>query len=214
MIDTEEYQIMFNDIGAKDTVVAFSGIALQFLGIPQAEFVQTLRNMGESFNTCFVVDKTLTWYGKPYENLRKFLETLSGENILFMGNSMGGVASIMFSGVMPYHANALAFSPQYEPNGRQWPHDHRWDRMVNEYTPISVTHGAVRRATGIVLSGADDPYDPLHAQLIVDNTDMIHYAVPNAAHNVPQAIRDRGLLSEVVRLALYNQHDQIEGILQ
>ncbi|MEW6038709.1 MAG: YqiA/YcfP family alpha/beta fold hydrolase [Pseudomonadota bacterium] len=110
------------------------------MGIPPFEFYQSSRILNES--RVFFRDLSQTWYhaGLPgissnipetARYIERIIDKSSAEDIVFVGNSMGGYAAILFSTLIG-HGRAVSFAPQtfISPSKRRAMGDGRWRSKV------------------------------------------------------------------------------------
>jgi hypothetical protein len=110
------------------------------LGIPPFEFYKSSRILNES--RVFFRDLSQTWYhaGLPgissnipgtVRYIERIIDKSSAEEIVFIGNSMGGYAAILFSTLIG-RGRAISFSPQtfISPSKRRASGDGRWRSKV------------------------------------------------------------------------------------
>lgn len=121
---------------ATTMVITFGGIN-QGIGIPVFEFQNILKNY--NCHQVFIKDSSQAWYQngiQGYEDIEslklKLKEIIKGyKRVVFIGNSMGGYAAIMF-GVSLNIDRVIAFSPQtFIDKFRRWHYkDKRWSEQI------------------------------------------------------------------------------------
>lgn len=119
-------------------VITFGGIR-QGVGMPVFEFQNILKKY--NCHQVFIRDSKQAWYQngvmgyESIEILKAKLETITNgyPNVIFIGNSMGGFAAIMF-GVLLNITKVIAFSPQtFIDRLRRWRYgDKRWSTQIKE----------------------------------------------------------------------------------
>ena len=117
-MEKDEYKILNNN---KNIIVCFGGMGLQFGQIPPFEFLTYLSS--NYTNTCdlyFFIDRNQCWYHKGIHNITNNIdETVNYlkniiknyNKIIFMGNSLGGYAAILF-GSLCNVSFVISFIPQ------------------------------------------------------------------------------------------------------
>jgi hypothetical protein len=92
-------------------VVVFNGLYLGNEG--WYDFKNTLKRI--NVKQLFIKDYSKSWFLRPFEYCHQFLKKLqeehAGYKIYFMGNSIGGYASILFGSLLDIH-KAISFCPQ------------------------------------------------------------------------------------------------------
>lgn len=204
-------------------LVAFGGRAAG-LGMPPFEFFKLLQ--GVPTRRMFVRDLKQAWYqlGLPgiandppgiAAFLAPHVRAPGVKRTVFIGNSMGGLAAILFGAWLEVDT-VLAFSPQtfVDPARRLWHRDFRWMRNL---LPLHVRHG-VRgpyydvkqflqtmpgQRTRIQLH-FDDTHrlDRLHCQRLQNFPQVALHAWPAGGHQLIKQLRDSGALSELLSAAV------------
>jgi hypothetical protein len=121
-------------------VVAFGGIA-GGLGTPPFEFFRILSRIG--VKKAFVRDHHQAWYHRGVKGVGRDIDAVSrhlrelcaGRRAIFVGNSAGGYAALLFGAAIG--AEVHAFSPQtFISHGLRKEHgDRRWQAEIGAFTP-------------------------------------------------------------------------------
>ena len=102
-MNNSSYKIQ--NIDSDTLIISFSGLAKQFGGIPQFEFLNFLNKHFTDINKHFYIDNYQVSYHKGINglstNIDETIEYLKNEiknykNVIFLGNSAGGYAAILF----------------------------------------------------------------------------------------------------------------------
>ncbi len=115
--------IAWEDRGSDITVIAFTGMAIRYGGIPQFEFKKILSQEGDRYNHIFVRDVRRSVYfrspqggnnGLQYyqELIQDAISHLPPSFNVAIGISSGGQASFLFCNRLPIH-HILAFNPSF-----------------------------------------------------------------------------------------------------
>ncbi len=119
--------------GYENLYVCFSGFFPDEKGIPVFEFKNMMSKSGSS--CLFIKDVFKCWYqlgidglGTSLQDTIDFLEGFIKpyKNTVFVGNSMGGYAAILF-GLLIEPTNVVAISPQSYLKNDDVLNDHRWE---------------------------------------------------------------------------------------
>jgi esterase/lipase len=117
--DIESELSITND--SKNLIVSFGGMALKMSDQHPFEFLRFLSNtFNNKVDLMFYVDKNMCWYHKGISGITKNIEQTSEylqekikdyENVIFLGVSSGGYASILFSSLCNVK-HSISFIPQ------------------------------------------------------------------------------------------------------
>jgi hypothetical protein len=113
--------IVWEDRGSDITVIAFTGLAIRYGGLPQFEFKKILAQEGDRYNHIFVRDVRRSVYfrssqggnnGLQYyqERIQEAISHLPPSFNVAIGISSGGQAPFLFCNRLPIH-QILAFNP-------------------------------------------------------------------------------------------------------
>lgn len=110
--------------GNKNLIICFGGCALQFGGILPFEFLNYLsKNYKNDCDLIFFIDKKQCYYHQGISNITNNIEetteylniiinNYSYKNVIFMGTSAGGYASILFGSLCKNVNYVISFIPQ------------------------------------------------------------------------------------------------------
>jgi hypothetical protein len=119
LLEQDGLRINFEPGSTRKAVVSFTGLQLRpGLGIGQkGEFWQTRMHEDKLHPIFYLHDKKNSWYEA---NHRLVVSNLPGllkpfDDVVAIGNSMGGFAAIRFSGFLTKCRQVVAFSPQFIP---------------------------------------------------------------------------------------------------
>jgi pimeloyl-ACP methyl ester carboxylesterase len=202
---------VFEDI--KDSprlYIMFGGIA-HALAMPPFEFFRTAQLLDHS--KIFIRDFAQAWYqrGLPgiavdaygiRDYLARRVREIAPREVVFVGNSMGGFAALLFSGMIG--GMAIAFAPQtfISPQLRTLHNDRRWRKE------IAITHASnsgrdiydvkpwSRNANMFV--SMDQPLDIIHAEYLQDCPNVRIHRFPKGGHSTVVHCRDQGLLPSIL----------------
>ncbi len=187
-------------------IFVFVGRAMKF-GIDTTEFQKTLNNIGYE-KIVFFRDITKSWYnnGDSYEsiqkNITKVLENNFSDNVIFMGSSMGGFGSILFSSIYDRCNSVIAFSPQIQIDPklvRGWDDRYTKDlKHVEKFLYPRVDH-LIKDTIDYQIVIGDQKEDKEQAKLISHHPNVKLTKVHGADHNVPKTLKVRGILDTFLK---------------
>lgn len=204
--------------GSKRLILAFGGIK-GALGMPTFEFYQSANLLQDS--KIFFRDLSQNWYhaGLPgisrdidetCDYIRSRIDALQPEEILFIGNSMGGYAAILFSTLLNT-GKVVSFSPQtfISPVKRLKAGDRRWGlRVFNTYVKslfrpryfdlYPLLAGAPRDNSITIHCSSLDTRDLAHARQLSGFPNVEIRIHDIGGHRLVKHLRDNGTLKEIL----------------
>src|SRR5690606_13457642 len=219
LINLKFDNLSIEDNNSKKLLITFGGIR-QGMGMPVYEFYNSLKDLNS--DKVYVKDINQAWYHKGINKEVKNIETLkqvlheiikrkSYDNVVFIGNSMGGYAAILF-GVLLHVDSVIAFSPQTFINkvNRLWYKDERW---TDEISKIYINNNYQKKFYNLktlikrnksltqidIFYSTNDKLDRIHSERLKNNKqiDLHPYKIGN--HNLIKVLRDEGTLVEIIR---------------
>lgn len=204
--------------GATRLYFLFGGISAG-LGMPPFEFYNSSRIVNE--HKVFLRDFSQCWYqnGLPgigrdiygiSEYLKKKIDQLNPEEVVFVGNSMGGYAAILFAALVGV-GRAIAFSPQtfISPGRRVQFSDRRWPWQVTKTYLFSAFKRHVWNLYPWLLKkrnlpcvdifvSNNDRHDYNHAQLLRSIIGVTIHEYDVGGHELVKYLRESGQLSDIL----------------
>jgi len=188
-------------------IFAGHGIADNIGGLPKFEFVKTMEKSFPSLDVHFYVDYKQCWYSRGLEGITsnvdetiKYLDKKKHKKNIFMGNSAGAYASILFGSILEVD-KVIAFHPQTNLNAIPSAKN-RHQHVSDEYMEIEkyLNDTTEYKIYGCNEGGVDSPNDPLHNSAQIDF--LMKSNKPNL-HRVPlnvtlKQVRDRGDLIKIL----------------
>jgi pimeloyl-ACP methyl ester carboxylesterase len=214
----EVFQIERSESGG-NLYIFFGGLAAG-VAMPPFEFFNASRILDE--NKIFVRDLRQQWYQTGLEGitrdipstaqfLAREIEKTAPEKIVFVGNSMGGFAAILFCALLG-RGEAIAFAPQsfISPWLRLRHGDARWRRPIVRTWVRSLLKPRVwnlrhiLKRTGIptrisIYVSSADRLDRIHAAHLEDLPGVRVREFDDGGHGVVRLLRDRGELPEIMK---------------
>lgn len=195
----------------------FGGIAAG-IGMPPFEFYNSSKIINES--KIFIRDLSQTWYqngipgmGKDVfeagDFLRAKINKLEPKELYFVGNSMGGYASILFASMLGF-GKVIAFAPQtfISPFKRTMNLDFRWIKQISKtyVTSRYKKHiwdlnpylNTLKSNVEIhIFVSKNDRLDYLHANALENLESTYIHAFEVGGHRLVRHLRDIGVLSQI-----------------
>jgi pimeloyl-ACP methyl ester carboxylesterase len=204
--------------GSRKLILAFGGIK-GALGMPTFEFYQSSSIINE--NRIFFRDFSQQWYHSGLRGMtrnvpetanyiRMLINRIAPEEVIFIGNSMGGFAAILFSTLLDI-GRVVSFSPQtfISPLKRLSTGDTRWKWDVLDtyrasllkpkyYDLRHLLDNSPRHNQIDIYASSLDRLDMLHAKEISDFSNVHLHVYEVGGHRLVKDLRDAGLLQEIL----------------
>ena len=207
--------------GHRDLYIFFGGIRAG-IQIPPFEFYRASNILNE--HKLFIRDLDQSWYHaglrgitrdiqQTADFLRREIAQLEPQRTVFIGNSMGGFAAILFATMLDT-GSAVAFSPQtfISPMLRRKHGDRRWAREIRRTYLRSIGRTRIwdlrthlkKTASSVPISvyfGKLDATDQNHADHIGDFPQVSITGLESREfkHNVVKMLRDLGELERIIK---------------
>ena len=113
---------------------------------PVEEFLKTLNTIDPAASKYFVIDKERSWYEHSFTQIVcRFHSVLAQyEDVVLIGNSMGGFGAMLFSGLLPNVRVAIAFTPQFSVAPRVTKgNEKRFDKFLGRIDSFSIDHACL-----------------------------------------------------------------------
>jgi hypothetical protein len=206
-------------------LIAFGALPAKMGDVPLFEFSRSASSLG--VKAAFVRDPHRSWYLRGIESipsgvdnacarLAQLIADAGVERTVTVGSSAGGYAALLFGHLLEVD-EALAFAPQtfLDPALR---HRHGENRHLWAYKPLLesgsldpryadlrsvLAHGQGNGKTSFHIHYAHGmPLDTTHASHLADLDRVTLHAHEWGGHHVVKALRNRGVLQELMRDAL------------
>lgn len=192
-------------------VLSLSGIGRQEDAVPPYEFARIATGNGEH-NALFIIDPNRTWLNgdglieRIVSVVEAYVAEVGADEIVTLGHSMGGFAAIVLSGYLPVKT-AVALSPQYAVHPDITGDDPRWRYFrsrIKTHRMGGAAEHMVPTTTYHMFHGGKAKEAPQRDRFpVADN--LYHTILPDMIHQVPQKLKDLGLLERVARAAMNNR---------
>lgn len=202
-------------------VVCLSGVGTQRDEMPPFEMINAATDNGRH-SALFVSDMTRSWLNAP-QLAERIVAQIEIAQKLFkpkktsaIGNSMGGFMALQLSRHVEF-ITTLAITPQFSVMKSEVPEETRWEifrKQIEEFRFPRIEDLPVEGCTHYVLhGGAEDEY--AHWRRFPTQKNLKHMIVlgqddefavsEGQGHNVARALRNKGVLNDVVRYAVENR---------
>jgi hypothetical protein len=212
----EKYSVLVDATpGYSTLLVSFGGIANK-LPIPVFEFMRALDPF--QINKIFIRDFKQCWYTNgiegisknPFETieyLRKLISTYGSKRCVFLGNSAGGYAALLYGQLLEVH-ETHAFSPQtfIDKWHRLMYWDRRWKKEISKLNNASSDLFDIRKVfrenytpatKHNIYWDARHRLDNIHAKR-VDSENVKHFRYQIGGHAIIKKLRDNGELYAIL----------------
>lgn len=206
LVSRDCLEISVSEEHCSPLIVSFTGVGLG--GVQKREFSKTLTETG-GVALVYVIDKTRSWFSNPliYGEIVSVLDQIivkrHRDDVVFIGNSMGGVGALLFSARYP-GSHAIAFGPQSTLCYKRVPLEVRWEGWRQENPGVDfldVTEIGSSPAGKLVVFGEHCLLDSFHAWRLHQAGYSIQ-VVKGANHNAVSQIRKAIPLQDLVTHAL------------
>ncbi|PWJ17502.1 hypothetical protein [Jannaschia seohaensis] len=217
LLRDEELTLRWLPGRAPRLVVAFTGMRAGFGGTPLDEFAGSAGQGGEN-NVLFVTDRRATWYSatglwaRILGAVRHLVRERRVQETISLGTSMGGYGAML----LPRHVRvkrAIAFAPQVTLD-RAVLDDDRWPRIAR---PVLRDLAATLPDTGAhyyLTAGAGCAADVAHLDLLPEHKRVHRYVLPTGRHNVAGALKEAGLLGQVISAIIRGRKTRLERLYE
>ncbi|WP_179319493.1 hypothetical protein [Winogradskyella helgolandensis] len=205
--------------GHENLLVSFGGIQ-QGLGMPVFEFFNSISDIPcdkiyfRDFNQAWYqkgVDSELNHINKIIKYLEKKINSNKYSRICFIGNSMGGYASILFGSILNVDT-VIAFAPQTFINrvNRILNFDKRWCKQINQvyyykdnrkefYDLKKYLNRNNSYKTQInVYYSPNHRLDKKHAERLSTHSNVVLHPIDEGGHSVVKVVRNNGNLKSAI----------------
>jgi pimeloyl-ACP methyl ester carboxylesterase len=139
------------------------------------------------------------------------------DDVVAIGNSMGGFAAIRFSGFLTKCRQVVAFSPQFSLHPSDIkdsdPRMMSYRSRVTEWQLGNAWSAPNKRARYFIFFGADDAYDAWHAQSfqrVIDERARV-FMIGGSDHDVAAMLKRHGVLDTMLDMII-NRHCGFEDV--
>lgn len=201
-------------------VVAFAGMHGKLGGAAADEFAASASMRGQN-DVLFVTDRRASWFAAPglWRKVVRFVKEVRAarapSEIVTLGNSMGGYAALLLPRDVSV-ARSVAFAPQATMD-RALLDDARFPDVVRRWGPLPERNVgdsfAATRTQYYVLAGANCREDLAHLALLPEDRRVHRFVLPRGRHNPARALREAGLLGDVLAAILRGRKARLGALL-
>ena len=203
VLQDEELILRWLPGSTRRMVVVFTGLKAGFGGAPLDEFAGSASDKGKN-NVLFVTDRRATWFAAPglWRRIVKLIRYLRKseriDEIVTLGNSMGGFGALLLPRDVRVR-RAIAFSPQLTMD-RTLMDDTRWPDIKDKFGDLPVDNvGGCRE-------------DVAHLDFAPEMNRVHRFVLPKGRHNIAGALKDAGLLSDVIGAIIRGRKTRVERL--
>ncbi len=205
----------------KRLVVVFGGAKLPRDGSLRNEFLHTVSHNGKN-PVLNVQDMKCTWYSgaglvdRITAGIKAEAERVEAEEIVTLGNSMGGFGAILFARELPV-ARALALSPQISMHPEVID-ETRFDEYLADFGPQQAARSVAEIIPEVptevtVVFGTGSKYDNAQAALLAPSPNLRLSHVARSGHNTAEWLKKHDLLAPLVRSVIYGYPRKLDTVL-
>lgn len=212
--------VQFLPGAGKRLVICMSGVGRSRSRMPPREFTGSASSGGAN-HVLFFSDGSRSWMNGPgiaeriADYARRYCEFHGVEEVVAMGNSMGGFAACVLAELIPVNT-VISFSPQYSMHPDVVPEERRWnywrDRIA--HWPWPDVGGLDRGETRYYVFHGDHPAEAQHWLRFPSGQRIHHYIFRGQAHNVAALLRKRQILGQVVDLAIEDRPKKLRKLIE
>lgn len=200
-VDNPHYRITYEPSDKGLVVVAFAGIGLKLGGLQSEEFRTSLaqHRASDDISVVYVMDVRRRWYNdgvfEPMaSDINDLLSRLGAQEVVTLGNSMGGFGAVAFARKLAGCTKAMAFCPQSSVSRAIVPFEDRWKNYRNAIETWNVEDATRELSDGIsydLFFGADEPIDVRHAERFraAGARGLTVHMIEGCGHNVAQHLK-------------------------
>lgn len=208
--DGDTLRVWFHQGTGDRLTVSFSGIGIEGQD-PGYEFARTATQSGRD-HALFIADKSRSWLNAPglIDDIAQWIEAsrleTGARDVMTLGHSMGGFAALAMPKYVPVTC-AVGLSPQTSVHPEVAGDDPRWmdyRSRIKQFVIRDLSDTLVPGTAYYAVHGRHPREAPQRDRFPrADN--LVHLILPRTVHNVPQKLRDAGILEEAVEQAFLNR---------
>ncbi len=201
-------------------VVCLSGIGRFREQPPSYEFAFNATSGGKH-SVLFIADPNRTWLNGSglINNICEEVDTFQKEcgtsRTIAAGHSMGGFSALVLPDFLKIDA-VLAFAPQLSIHPDVVPDETRWEyyrNRIDAFRIKTVADHFNEDTTYTVISGSHRK-EAAQRDRFPRMSNLRRYIVPDTHHNVPQKLKQLGILDKIFHAAIHNQPRKLRLMLE
>jgi pimeloyl-ACP methyl ester carboxylesterase len=204
----------------KRLVLSLAGVGTSRKFSPRREFTGSASGGGQN-HVLFISDSSRSWMNGPgvkdriVDIVAQFRRQFEIDEVVALGNSMGGFAGLVLADVMPVDT-VIAFSPQFSANPDVVPEETRWwfyRRQIQQWDFAEV--GSLNHpGTNYFIFHADAPEEAVHWARFPKDKRIHHFILAGEDHNLVRTLQKRGLLRQVIETAIAGKPRAVRRALE
>lgn len=212
--------VQFLPGAGKRLVICMSGVGRNRGLMPPREFTGSASSGGAN-HVLFFSDGSRSWMNGPgiagriADYARRYCDFHGVDQVVAMGNSMGGFAACVLAELIPVNT-VISFSPQFSmhpdvvPEERRW---HYWRDRITQW-PCRDVGGLDAGQTRYYVFHGDHPAEAQHWLRFPSGPRIHHYIFKGQGHNVAALLRKRQILGQVVDLAIEDRPKKLRKVIE
>jgi pimeloyl-ACP methyl ester carboxylesterase len=201
-------------------IISLTGVGTVRTEEPPVELFAASRGGDKNRHVLFVTDYSRSWLNGPNiaERLREVVEMyakdIGAENIVAIGNSMGGTMALHLSQITSIDT-VIAFVPQYSVHLDEMSDEPRWmyfRRQIKDW-PFSSVQAVPETTTAYIIHGAA-PDECRHLERFPRSHRMKHFVLPEQGHNLAQYLNESSHMARIVERAIAGQPYRVRKAIE
>ncbi len=206
LADDDALQVSYRKAGGKRIVFSFAGVGFGHAYEQKVEFGHTLRDGDrEAANdVCYVIDRNRSWYNETAPRITSLIKDLSsGQDVITLGNSMGGFGALLFGRHLSECSAAIAFAPQFSVRPSIVPGERRWrvfTEKIGEWLVDDCVSSGAGEGMSFLFFGSADRRDWRHSDLFraTLKSNAAIFNIHGCRHDVAAFLREKGALTALL----------------
>lgn len=199
-------------------VVCFSGIGPS--DAPPGPEFQRLIAMAPRDHLLFIADPARSWLNRPglVAEITAVIEAevaaTGATQICTLGFSLGGFCAVVIPAFTRVDC-AVAFAPQFSVDPALVPAEDRWQDLRDQIPAFTIRNAddyVQPRSHYVVFFGAHRREAP-QRNLVRPRPNLDLFVIPRTHHNVPQRLKDAGILDQILTACFDHRLTKVENLL-
>lgn len=218
--DTERLRVWFHAGRSQRLVLCFSGVGPDRRHLPEIEFAKTASHGGRD-HVVYLADPQRSWLNEPgqIEEMvgwaEKFLAETGAVEVVTLGHSMGGFNAMAFPAYMKIDA-VLATGPQFSVHPEVAHDERRWRFYRSKIASYRIRElsGLLRDGPYYIVLHGDHRREAPQRERFPLRDNLHHYYIRGVNHDVPQLLREKGILQDVLEAAFQKKPKRVRLLMQ
>lgn len=218
--DSARLRVWYHHGRSERLVLCFSGVGEHRKHLPEVEFAKTAAHGGRD-HVLYLADPRRTWLNAPgqIEEMVEWAETYrektGAREVVTLGHSMGGFTAMAMAAYLPVAA-VLATGPQYSVHPAIAHDEPRWRYYRDQITDYRIRELGELLVDGtyyIVIHGDHWRETPQRERFPL-RSNLYHYFIKGVNHDVPQLLREKGILQDVLEAAFQKKPKRVRLLME